>query len=442
MSESPTAAVGGKPPAVQLPVEYWLKDSGILDMDYFVKTLSDIKSKGVRPDLVGSIIAHYASKWVPELSESRDTSIDFEGEYSTTTTNTNSPESSSATVTWRKKQFFVETLVGILPQEKDAMPCNFLLRLLRVASMVGVDTTYREELEKRVAWQLDQASLKELMIPSFSHTCGTLLDVELVRRLVKRFMGLDEGVTRTGAALNKVAKLVDSYLAEVAIDSNLSLEEFIELASALPPHARATDDGVYRAIDTYLKAHSGVSKQERKLLCRLIDTRKLSPEASLHASQNERLPVRAVIQVLFSEQNKLTRQVDHSGPLMGGLRSPNQSSGLDLSARCLSKREVMGQQVEIKRLKEDVVRLQDQINGLQGQLDRLVEKKKGFFRWRRFSLVSGFKGVNDSGRSEGIGEREFGEFGFGRNTPIAVDHTKNTKIVKGKTPLRWRKSLS
>jgi len=102
----------------------------------------------------------------------------------------------------------------------------------------------------------------------------------------------------------------------------------------------------------------------------------------------------------------------------------------------------MAQQVEIKRLKEDVVRLQDQINALQGQLDRLVEKKRGFFRWRRFSLVSGFRNVNESGRSEGIGERDFGEVGFGRHTPIAVDHMKSNQLVKGKTPLRWRKSLS
>ncbi|KAJ8445584.1 hypothetical protein Cgig2_012472 [Carnegiea gigantea] len=421
----------GKPP--QPPVEYRLKEAGILDMDYFVKTLSDIKAKGVRPDLVGSIIAHHASKWVPELSESRDTT-DFEGDSST------SPE--SATATWRKKQFFIETLVSVLPPEKDAIPCNFLLRLLRVANMVGVDPTYRDELEKRVSWQLDQASLKELMIPAFSHTCGTLLDVELIRRLVQRFMGLDESV-KGGTALVKVAKLVDCYLAEAAVDSNLSLVEFIELAGALPPYARATDDGLYRAIDTYLKAHPGVSKQERKLLCRLIDTGKLSPEASLHASQNERLPVRTVIQVLFSEQNKLTRNLDWSGPL-GRFRSPSPNpSGLELPARCLSKREVMAQQVEIKRLKEDVVRLQDQINALQGQLDRLVEKKKGFFWWRRFSLVSAFRGANESGRSEGIREKDFGAVGFGRQTPITVDHMKSNKLVKGKTtPVRWRKSLS
>jgi hypothetical protein len=72
---------------------------------------------------------------------------------------------------------------------------------------------------------------------------------------VGRFVNLDE-VAKSDAALIKVAKLVDSYLAEAAVDSNLNLAEFVALAGALPSHSRATDDGLYRAIDTYLKVSS------------------------------------------------------------------------------------------------------------------------------------------------------------------------------------------
>lgn len=208
-----------------------------------MKTIAGIKAKGVRPDLIGSIIAHYASKWLPDLSndDMQRGLTNFE----------ESPD--SVTASWIKKRFFVETLVGILPPEKDSLPCNFLLRLLRTANMVNAEPSYREELEKRISWQLDQASLKELLIPSFSHTCGTLLDVELVSRLVKKFVHLDTEGAKSGAALVKVAKLVDCYLAEAAMDSNLSLSEFVSLAAVLPSHARAADDGLYRAIDTYLK---------------------------------------------------------------------------------------------------------------------------------------------------------------------------------------------
>ena len=224
----------------QLSSECWFDDACILDMDHFIKTLSGIKAKGVRPDLIGSIITHYASIWLPEdLSSNGLTQLE------------ESPESLGAS--WMKKRFFIETLVSILPPEKDSIPCNFLLRLLGTANMVGVESTYRSELEKRISWQLEEASLKELMIPSFSQSCETLLDVELVIRLVKRFVSFACEGSKSGAALVKLAKLVDCYLAEAAVDVNLNLAEFVSLAGALPGHARATDDGLYRAIDTYLK---------------------------------------------------------------------------------------------------------------------------------------------------------------------------------------------
>ncbi|KAF8400713.1 hypothetical protein HHK36_014013 [Tetracentron sinense] len=415
-------AIAGKP-TTQFTVECWFDDACILDMDYFVKTLSGIKAKGVRPDLIGSIIAHYASKWLPELSAD-DT-------HKSLTNSVDSTE--SITALWMKKRFFVETLVGIIPPEKDSVPCNFLLRLLRTANMVGVEPAYRAELEKRISWQLDQASLKELMIPAFSHTCGTLLDVELVLRLVKRFTNLDEAA-KSGIAIVKVAKIVDCYLAEAAVDANMTLPEFIALAGALPSHARATDDELYRAIDTYLKAHPGVSKQERKSLCRLIDNQKLSPEASIHAAQNERLPVRAVIQVLFSEHTKLNRHLDWSGSF-SRTRSPN--TAFEPPVRCPSKRELTTQQVEIRKLREDILRLQSQCISMQGQLDKLQEtkKKKGFFRWKKLGVPM-FKpfGVTEK-FLEGEGE---GEVGFGRRTPVDM----KVKLVRGRTTPKWRKSMS
>jgi len=72
--------------------------------------------------------------------------------------------------------------------------------------------------------------------------------------------------------------------------------------------------------------------------------------ASIHAAQNERLPaVRAVIQVFFSEQTKLNRHIDWSASF-SSLRSPSVYDGVfDRPARCLSKREMNTQQMEIKK---------------------------------------------------------------------------------------------
>ncbi|OWM78231.1 coleoptile phototropism protein 1-like [Punica granatum] len=417
----------------------WFDDACILDMDYFVQTLSGIKAKGVRPDLIGSIIAHYASKWLPDLSG--DDPVASGQGLACSSDDPDSPE--SLTAQWMKKRFFVETLVGILPPEKDSVPCNFLLRLLRTACMVGADPSCLAELEQRVAGQLEGASLKELMIPCFSHTCGMLLDVGLVMRLVKRFVAVDEAAaaTRSGAALVKVAKLIDGYLAEAALEPNLTVAEFVALARALPSHARAMDDGLYRAIDTYLKVHPSLSKQERKALCRLMDSRKLSAEASIHATHNERLPIRAVIQVIFSEHNKLSQHLDWSGSFNGS-RSPNAS--LEQPMRCVSKREATAQQAEIRKLREDVNRLQGLCNVMQFQIDRLqMEKKKGFFRWKKLGLMPSLRnlgGVVIDKVEEGEGRPEI-EVGLGRFTPVDM----KTRLVKGRsgrTLPKWRKSMS
>jgi hypothetical protein len=63
----------------------------------------------------------------------------------------------------------------------------------------------------------------------------------------------DGGGSPSQSAMMKVAKLVDSYLAEIAPDASLKLSKFIALAEILPDYARVVDDGLYRAVDIYLK---------------------------------------------------------------------------------------------------------------------------------------------------------------------------------------------
>lgn len=46
------------------------------------------------------------------------------------------------------------------------------------------------------------------------------------------------------------------------------------------------------------QAHPTMTEHERKKLCRVMDCQRLSLEACLHAAQNERLPLRVVVQVI------------------------------------------------------------------------------------------------------------------------------------------------
>jgi NPH3 family len=70
------------------------------------------------------------------------------------------------------------------------------------------------------------------------------------------------------------------------------------LIELLPDYACVVDDGLYWAIDIYLKAHPSLTESECTKLCKLIDCHKVTIDTADHASQNQRLPV----YILYFEQ--------------------------------------------------------------------------------------------------------------------------------------------
>lgn len=174
-------------------------------------------------------------------------------------------------------------------------------------------------------------------------------------------------------------------------------------------------------------------------------------EASLHAAQNDRLPVRTIIQVLFTEQTKLSHRRNNNIDWSGSSLSPNPSSSHYSEsgpARCMSKREMNVQQTEIRRLREDMTKLQSDFETMQTQLEKIEKKgncsngshggSKGFFRWKKLGFRSGFSvSVLDKTNGEEFGDNGE-EFEYVNQTPGNM----KTKLVKGRTPSRWRKSMS
>ena len=70
----------------------------------------------------------------------------------------------------------------------------------------------------------------------------------------------------------------------------------------------------------HAQAHPRLTAEERDRVCGVVDCRKLTVEACTHAAQNERLPLRAVLQVLFFEQLLLRRAI--TGTLLASTASP------------------------------------------------------------------------------------------------------------------------
>eukprot|EP00268_Persea_americana_P005248 TRINITY_DN11760_c0_g1_i2.p1 TRINITY_DN11760_c0_g1~~TRINITY_DN11760_c0_g1_i2.p1 ORF type:complete len:614 (+),score=130.46 TRINITY_DN11760_c0_g1_i2:396-2237(+) len=351
--------------------DWWIEDLSILRIDLYRRVIAAMRCRGVRPESIGASLVNYAQKVLTKKPSLWNASSQAKGDLVVVGS------------VGHEQCVVVETITSLLPVEKLAVPISFLFGLLRSASMLDCTIACRLDLERRIGSQLDMATLDDLLIPSFRHAGDTLFDVDTVHRILVNFSQQDdsedyaedasayesdeEPSSPSQTALCKVAKLVDNYLAEIAPDANLKLAKFMAIAEILPGHARQTDDGLYRAIDIYLKAHQGLSDMERKRLCKLIDFQKLSQEAGAHAAQNERLPLQAIVQVLYFEQlrlrNALCCSYSVDEPKMT-CQSRRISSGA-LSAAMSPRDNYASLRRENRELKLELARLRMRLNDLE-----------------------------------------------------------------------------
>ena len=138
---------------------------------------------------------------------------------------------------------------GVVLMGKTAFSCRGLFWVLRVVSGLGLSKDCRSKLERLIGSMLDQATLDDLLV---SGRDGGVYDVNLVLRLLRVFVSLDEG----GVALQrmkKVGRLMDKYLREISPDQSLKVSKFLAVAESLPDSARDCFDGVFRALEIYLE---------------------------------------------------------------------------------------------------------------------------------------------------------------------------------------------
>jgi len=319
--------------------DWWYADASSLSFPMYKRLISTMESRGIRPEIIAGSLTYYAKKYLPGINRRHSM-----GAVPLT-----------AALSEVEQKNLLEEIDRLLPVQKGIASTNVLLGLLRTAMILKASPTCISNLEKRIGMQLDQATLEDLLLPNFSYTMETLYNVECVHRILDHFLAMDQAnggespclddvmASPSLTPITSVAKLIDGYLAEIAPDINLKLPKFQALASAVPEYARPLDDGLYRAIDIYLKAHSWLSEAEREQLCRLLDCQKLSLEACTHAAQNERLPLRVVVQVLFFEQLQLRTSIagcllvsdnlEGSRPLRSGVATSGEAGGWGTAVR-------------------------------------------------------------------------------------------------------------
>ncbi|EER91236.1 hypothetical protein BDA96_01G176600 [Sorghum bicolor] len=293
-----------------VPSDWWVEDLCELEVDLYKRVIMTVKAKGSTPAVViGEALRAYAyRRLLGSLEDAVSNGVDC-----------------------TKRRAALDAILFLLPAEEGSVSCGFLLKLLRAACLLGSGESHRINLIKRIGTQLDGASVSDLLIPPNTDENNTY-NIDLIMPIVEEFMlqnsdsGKEkfqddeeiveiENVTSVSSTSKlAVAKLIDGYLAEIAKDPNLPLPKLIALAEMVSSLPRPTHDGLYRAIDMYLKEHPGLSKSEKKKLCGLMDCKQLSQDACMHAVQNERLPLRVVVQVLFFEQVRASVASARSDP--------------------------------------------------------------------------------------------------------------------------------
>nr|XP_009802566.1 PREDICTED: putative BTB/POZ domain-containing protein DOT3 isoform X2 [Nicotiana sylvestris] len=339
---------------------WWFKDVTSLHINHFLRIITALRAKEMNPEIIGSCIICYGEKWLP----STDTKTEETGNYGNRIIDFHfmSGRKQETKIGQNKeRRTIIESLVSILPPQKEAVPCKFLLWMLKKAIVYAPSPVLVFELEKRISMVLENATVNDLLIPTNSvgeQTIDstekqTMHNLEAVQRILDYFLIYEkqqlqqQGLKSTAS---NISKLVDSYLAEIASDPNVSIDKFQILAESLPLEARASHDGLYRAIDTYLK-------------------------------------------VLFSEQVKMKAAIQGKDHITSDDESDKESS------QSPSKKEVKSLKEELEKIKIQMEELQRDYSELQHNYEKVNNKNtktSWTFGWRKMKKSAHSNGKLDS----------------------------------------------
>lgn len=372
-------------------LDWWYEDVAELSLPFYKRVISAMEAKGIRQESIAGAVMYYAKKFIPGLTRRQGTA---------------KPLPLNSAPSEADQRELLETIESLLPDYKAGNTTKFLFGLLRTANILNASDSCKRSLERRIGLQLEHATLDDLLIPSYSYTVETLYDIDCVQRILQHFLdgqqgaestlvnphGFEEGGFMGSPSLTPimvVGKLVDGYLAEVAPDGNLKPAKFQSLADALPDYARLFDDVLYRAIDIYLKAHPWVTEEERERICSIMDCQKLSLEACTHAAQNERLPLRVVVQVLFFEQLQLRNAIagaflaadgndparpSHINPATD-LAMPGPAVGGDGWNNALQENQVL--RIDMDTMRSRVHELERECSTMRHEIEKIDKPKEG-----------------------------------------------------------------
>ncbi|KDO56566.1 hypothetical protein CISIN_1g0070151mg [Citrus sinensis] len=315
---------------------WWFDDVATLGIDHFMRIITTIKVKGTKPEIIGKCIMHYAKKWLPGMD------VELEGlrgygygkhELQFSILNAGKEEVS---VGQKEQRTIIENLVNLLPHQDEGVSCKFFLQMLKMAMVYNASPALISELEKRVGMMLEDANANDLLIPNYknedhaklnSPEHNTMHNIDVVQRIMDYFLMHEQQQQQKQQNMGKT------------------------------------------------NSHPSLSEHDRRRLCKLMNCEKLSLDACTHAAQNDRLPLRTVVQVLFSEQVKMRTAMQETEP---ALQCDNSEQGDTQPSTSI---EIKNLREELENVKTRMAELQKDYSELQREYEKLSNKHKIVSSW-------------------------------------------------------------
>lgn len=147
--------------------DWWFEDVATLRIDHFMRIITAIRAKGVKPETIGLCITQYAEKWLPSIDVMKGGIGQHGYQNNEIQWNIISSRKQKEPIAQTKEhRLIIESLVSILPPQKEAVSCKFLLQMLKIAIRYSASPALISELEKRVGMVLENANVTDLLIPS------------------------------------------------------------------------------------------------------------------------------------------------------------------------------------------------------------------------------------------------------------------------------------
>ncbi|XWS41574.1 hypothetical protein CRYUN_Cryun17cG0093400 [Craigia yunnanensis] len=337
---------------------WWFNDVATLRINHFMRIMTAIRAKGTKAEIIGKCIMNYADKWLPDMDEELEGLRGYgfgKSELQFSILRRKEEESSAQN---KEQRTIIENLVSILPSQHEAISCKFLLQMLKTAMVYSASPALISDLEKKIGMMLEDANVNDLLIPNYknedqgimvnSPEQRTMHDIDVVQRILDYFLMHEQQQQQIMGKTN-VSKLLDNYLAEIARDPNLSITKF--------------------------QTHPSLSEHDRKRLCKIMNSEKLSFDACMHAAQNDRLPLRTVVQVLYSEQAKMRMAMQGEEPLTRGDNSEQEEHQPSTNT------EIKNLKSELENVKTKMSELQNDYSDLQQEYEKIRNKHKNASGW-------------------------------------------------------------